>query len=165
MSAYNREGLSVDAYMVRLVTAIVRQNGGEMRIKGEEIDRIGEPTALIKEWDSVKQEVVLRAGQGSFVEVFRVTPERQTGPQTAVSAQAAAPPPNGSSVDPLSRIFRDREPEPFEEPKEKSKVGSTLDNEKLAEMENTLRKKRVARLLADEMAARNRANPERTTTP
>jgi len=156
MSAYSRDGLSVEAYLARLLTAIIRQAGGELRVKGEIVDMVGEPTAFIKEWDKEKQEVVLRCGVGTFVETFRVVPEKPAGAQTAIPAQPA------QVVDPLANIFRDREnPPPATEAAERTRKGSTLDDpEKLVKLEMDLRKRRVARLMADELAARR--TPERT---
>ncbi len=161
MSAYSRDGLSVEAYLARLLTAIIRQSGGELRVKGETVDQVGEPTAFIKEWDKEKQEVVLRCGIGTFVETFRVVPEKPTGAQTAIPAQV--PTAAAQIVDPLVNLFRDRPATAEVQPEEKTRTTSTLDNEKLVAMENNLRKKRVARLLADEIAANRKAAQERTT--
>src|ERR1035437_3232817 len=76
MSAYNRGELSLEAYLVRILAAMCRQSGGEIRIKGELVDAINEPTTLLKDWDSRTQELVLRTHLGTFGEVFRVTPEK-----------------------------------------------------------------------------------------
>ncbi len=161
MSAYSRDGLSVEAYLARLLTAIIRQAGGELRIKGEIVDMVGEPTAFIKEWDKEKQEVVLRCGVGSFVETFRVVPEKPAGAQVAIPAQA--PSAAAQIVDPLVNLFRDRSAPPDTQPEDKPRTTSTLDNEKLVNLENNLRKRRVARLMADEIAANRKAAQERTT--
>ena len=91
MSAYDRGNLSVEAYLVRILAGIVRQMGGEMRIKGEYIDHIGEATTLIKEWDSTKQELVLRAGMHEFSEVFRVNPEKHVAQMPQQPAQVVDP--------------------------------------------------------------------------
>ena len=94
MSAYDRGNLSPEAYLVRILAGIVRQSGGELRVKGEQVDTIGEPTVLIKEWDPIKQELVLRAGMFKFTEVFRVNPERHIAasqlppPQRKLSASS-----------------------------------------------------------------------------
>jgi hypothetical protein len=160
MSAYSRDGLSVEAYLARLLTAIIRQNGGELRIKGEIVDMVGEPTAFIKEWDKEKQEVVLRCGVGSFVETFRVVPEKPTGPQTQIPAAAPA---NGHAVDPLAGFFR--EAAPATDPVDKSRSVSTLEGERLVELENKLKKIRLKRMFQEEIEANQRkaARQERTT--
>lgn len=160
MSAYSRDGLSVEAYLARLLTAIIRQNGGELRIKGEIVDMVGEPTAFIKEWDKTSQEVVLRCGVGSFVETFRVVPEKPTGAQTQIPA---TPPANGHTADPLAAFFR--ESVPTTDPAEKTRSGSILEGEKLVEIENKLRKRRIARMFAEEKAVHNRATQQERTTP
>lgn len=136
MSAYNRGELSLEAYLVRILAALCRQNGGELRIKGELVDAINEPTTLLKDWDSSKQELVLRTHLGTFGEVFRVIPEKQ--PTKEVIA-----------ADP---IRKHQEEIPFQPPPK----GSTLDDEKLASMEKTLQKRRIASLLKDELAAARR---------
>lgn len=151
MSAYNRGELSVDAYMVRLLAAIVRQNGGELRVKGELVDAIGEPTALIKEWDSSKQEVVLRSGMGSFVEVYKVVPEKQSG-REVFTARPAQP------VDPLDRAFF-REPEPRPEtPSPRSNV-NPLDDTRASALEKKRNAARAAAVLRQYLDERKR-NPE-----
>jgi hypothetical protein len=160
MSAHSRGNLSVEASFAHLLTAIVRQNGGEFRIKGSVVDMAGEPAALIREWDSEKQEVVLRCGMGQFVEIYRVIPERQPGNQVAVPA---APPANGHAVDPLASIFR--ETPPAVDTVEKSRSVSTLEGERLVELENKLKKIRLKRMFQEEIEANRRkaAQQERTT--
>lgn len=138
MSAYDRGNLSPEAYLVRILAGIVRQNGGEVRIKGENIDHIGEATFIIKEWDATKQELVLRAGMHDFSEVFRVNPEMQRAQM-----------PQRQPVDPLTRL-------PAEEflPKR-----STLDDDRVAALQ---RQKEVAQSMAvlrDELARRNKRGP------
>ena len=137
MSAYERGALGINGYLLRILTAIVRQNGGELRVKGELIDSIGEPTALIKEWDHKAQELVLRSGMGSFVEVFTLNPERQ----------APVAPVRPASEDPLSGIFRDKD-------KSFTPKTSTIDNPNLAELERKRAVAHAAALLKDELMRR-----------
>src|SRR5579863_1432697 len=114
MAAYSRGDLSLEAYLVRILAALCRQNGGELRIKGELVDSINEPTTLLKDWDSRTQELVLRTHMGSFGEVFRVVPEKQ--PTKEVIA-----------ADPIRK-----------QPEESNLFtpqGSTLDDAKLKKME------------------------------
>jgi len=139
MSAYNRDGLSLEAYLVRILAALCRQAGGEIRIKGELIDVISEPTTLLKDWDSSKQELVLRTHMGQFGEVFRVVPEKQ--PTKEVIA-----------ADPIKKL-------PIEEAPLFKPSGSSLDDAKLADLEKTLSKRRIARMMREELAA-NRRQPE-----
>lgn len=145
MSAYQRGELSVDAYLVRILAALCRQNGGELRVKGELVDTVGDATALLKSWDSAKQELVLTVNMGSFGEVYRVVPERQT-PKQAVPITA---PSNGQTFDPLDKLFT---PEPRKEP---PRVASTLDDtERLSKLESALQKRRIARLFEEELKAK-----------
>ncbi len=135
MSAYNRGELSLEAYLVRILAALCRQNGGELRIKGELVDAINEPTTLLKDWDSRTQELVLRTHMGSFGEVFRVVPEKQ--PTKEVIA-----------ADPLKKET--------EQPTLFGAKASTLDDEKLQRLERDLTKRRVARMVAEDLRARQR---------
>lgn len=136
MSAYNRGELSLEAYLVRILAALCRQNGGEIRIKGELVDSINEPTTLLKDWDSHTQELVLRTHMGSFGEVFRVVPEKQ--PTKEVIA-----------ADPLKK-------QEGEQPSLFPAKGSTLDDEKLQKLERDLLKRRVAGMISEDLRRRQR---------
>ena len=147
MSAYNRDGLSVEAYLVRIIAALCKQQGGELRVKGELVDAIGEATALMKSWDSAKQELVLTVSMGSFGEIFRVVPERQTGKQPVVPTEPRL-------VDPLEKLFN---PAPVDVTKEQPRKTSTLeDPERLRKLEVTLQKMSIARKFREEFDARRR---------
>jgi len=135
LSAYNRGELSLEAYLVRILAALCRQNGGELRIKGELVDAINEPTTLLKDWDTHTQELVLRTHMGSFGEVFRVVPEKQ--PTKEVIA-----------ADPIKREM--------EQPTLFPAKGSTLDDEKLQKLERELTKKRVAAMISEDLRKRQR---------
>ena len=137
MSAYDRGNLTIEAYLVRILAGIVRQMGGELRIKGEYIDHIGEATTLIKEWDSQKQELVLRAGMHEFSEVFRVNPEKHV-------AQTQTP----HMVDPAAKAFVG---EGFL-PKR-----TTIDDARVAELERKRQVARAAAVIREELRQR-RAN-------
>ena len=140
MPAYLRGELSLEAYLVRILAALCRASGGELRIKGELVDSINEPTTLLKDWDTKTQEVVLRTHMGTFGEVFKVVPEKQ--PTKEVIA-----------ADPIRR----QEERPMELPLRPK--GSTLDDGKLADLEKMLDKRRITRKLAEDLAAR-RQQPE-----
>jgi hypothetical protein len=133
LSAYNRGELSLEAYLVRILAALCRQNGGELRIKGELVDAINEPTTLLKDWDSRAQELVLRTHMGSFGEVFRVVPEKQ--PTKEVIA-----------ADPLKKEA--------DQPGLFPGKSSTLDDEKLQKLERELNKRRVARMISEDLRQR-----------
>lgn len=154
MSAYNRDGLSIEAYLVRVIAALCRQNGGELRIKGELIDTVGEATALLKSWDSTKQELVLTVSLGTFGEVFRVVPEKQVHKE--LIPQRPSHPANGETFDPLERLIPTT---PTQEIHEKRKANTLEDVDRLVDIEKKLRRLRIARIFADEMKARKQ-NPE-----
>lgn len=139
MSAYNRGELSLEAYLVRILAALCRQHGGELRIKGELVDAINEPTTLLKDWDTHTQELVLRTHMGTFGEVFRVMPEKQ--PTREVIA-----------ADPLRKEREAEQPTLF------PSKGSTLDDEKLQKLERDLLKRRVASMMAEDL--KRRRQPE-----
>lgn len=136
MSAYSRGDLSLEAYLVRILAALCRQNGGELRIKGELVDAINEPTTLLKDWDTRTQELVLRTHMGTFGEVFRVVPEKQ--PTKEVIA-----------ADPLKR-------ETPEQPTLFPGKSSTLDDDKLQKLERELTKRRVASMISEDLRKRQR---------
>jgi hypothetical protein len=125
--------------LVRVLAAMCRQNGGELRIKGELVDAINEPTTLLKDWDSKSQELVLRTHMGSFGEVFRVVPEKQPTKEVILT-------------DPMQKQA--------ELPLTPKVIGSTLDDERIAALERKATKVRVARLVREEMAASRRNQPE-----
>lgn len=151
MPAYSRGDLSVEGYLLRILAALCKQSGGELRISGEEVDRVGEPTTLTKEWDSEKQQIVLRVESVSFREVFRLTPEKQT-PKPTVDQPARivdpffSPPPtrraNGETVEEFL-------------PK-----GSTLDDPRLSELERKRRVAQAVALVKDELRRRKQERTE-----
>jgi hypothetical protein len=107
--AYQKGELSLDAYLVRLLAALCRQAGGELRVKGELVDAVGEATALLKAWDSKTQEVVLTVSMGTYGEVFRVVPERQPTKQVIAASQS--------------------QPERTDEPTEQPRVAQTFTDD------------------------------------
>lgn len=135
MPAYSRGDTSLESYLVKIIAAICRERGGEIRIRGDLIDVIDQPVTLLKDWDSKTQELVLRTHLGSFGEVFRAIPEKQ--PTKEVIA-----------ADPLKK-----QPE---EPTLFTQKGSTLDDGKLTDLERTLTKRRVASMLNEELKQRKR---------
>ena len=148
MSAYNRAELSVEAYLVRVLAALCRQSGGEVRVKGELIDLIGEATCLVKSWDSQTQELVITASKGMFTEVYRVIPEKQTPRVEQPALQ----------VDPMTNVFRDAPAQhiPDEDGKGFLPKTSTIDNPRLAEMERQRRVAKAAAMLREELRERAR---------
>ena len=137
MPAYNRGEASLESYLVKIIAALCREHGGELRVKGELIDVIDQPVTLLKSWDSHTQELVLRTTMGSFTEVYRVIPEKQ--PTKEVIA-----------ADPLKRETPDQ-PTLF------PAKSSTLDDDKLQKLERELTKRRVASMIAEDMRKRQRA--------
>jgi hypothetical protein len=141
LPAYTRGNLGVEAYLVRLLAAIVRQAGGELRVRGDLVDAVGEPTALIKEWDSRTQEIVLKAGMHSFTEVYRVIPEKQAQP-TVVERP----------TDPLDNLFQPQRPNG--ETSAPARRGTTLDDEKNVRLERERTTRLARQVLSDELMRR-----------
>lgn len=132
MSAHDRSGASVESYLCRLVAALCKKNGGELRVRGADVDKITEPAVLIKDWDDEKQEVVIRLGS-AFNEVYRVNPSQ---PKVATQWQPAEVPAQTTET-------------------AKPKKTSTLeDNEKLGELEAKMKRHRIARMVVEDMAER-----------
>jgi hypothetical protein len=99
ISAYSRGDLAPAAYFERILSALVRKAGGEIRVPGELVDRINEATTVAFFWDRKKQEVVIRGAVEDelLIDIFRVTPE---------NAQPKLPAPR--LVDPLEKtLFRE----------------------------------------------------------
>lgn len=157
MSAYQRGELSIEAYLVRILAGVVRQAGGELRVKGEAVDMVGEPTALLKEWDAKTQEIVLRTGVGSFTEVFKVIPERQpTREVLAIPKHLREAPRTPATFDPLEKLFKDGGENGEGEFLPKA---STLDDEHAVKLERDQRIKRAAALIRGELERRKHERP------
>jgi len=139
MPAYNRGDEKVDAYLVRILAAIVREHGGELRVKGHLIDEVNEATTLIKEWDKEKNELVLRSGMHSFTEVFRVVPTRPEARETVTQTH-----------DPLiPGIPKHENP---------TRSTSTVDNPRLAELERKRAVAQAAATIRQELDRRGKMN-------
>ena len=158
MSAYTRGELSIDAYLVRILAALCQQSGGELRVKGELVDKIGEPTALLKEWDSVKQELVLRTGMGTFVEVYRVNPETRPAREVLAVPRPVREPPRPivgaptSAEDPLEKLFKDGNGD-F------TRSNTILDDDRVSKLEKERKVKLAAAAIKDYLQKR-KAHPE-----
>ena len=158
MPAYTRGDLSVDAYLVRILAALCRANGGEIRVKGEIVDMVGEPTALLKEWDTKTQELVLRTGVGSFTEVFRVIPEvRPAREVLAIPRPVREPPPppivgRPTIDDPLEKLFKDGNGD-F------TRSNTILDDDRVTKLEKERKVKLAAAAIKDYLQKR-KAHPE-----
>src|ERR1700692_4626623 len=74
MPAYSRGDASLESYLVKILAAICRANGGQIRVKGDQVDMIDQPVTLMKFWDQSSQELVLTTHMGSFAETFRAIP-------------------------------------------------------------------------------------------
>ena len=133
MSAHDRAGASVEAYLCRVIAALAKKNGGELRVRGADVDKITEPAVLIKDWDDETQEVVIRLGS-AFNEVYRVNPSQPK----------------------VAQLWKQPEEQvatPTETAKQK-KTSTLEDNEKLTELENNMIRHRIARRVKEEIAER-----------
>ena len=159
MPGHNRGELSLEGYLLRILTALCRQSGGELRVSGAEVDRVGEATTLVKEWDSDRQQIVLRVESVSFREVYTLRPEKQT---------PAAVPMRPQVVDPLTRPAQPtpRAPAPEPEPDgfDFTPKRNTFDEEeRVSQIFNKRTVARAAAILREELRRRDaeRAKEER----
>ena len=141
------ENLSVEGRLTRILAAIVRHSGGEVRIPTELVDTPGEATTLVFTRDRSTQDFIIRGAKSTEVtlEIVRVTPER--------SATRATVP-----VIP-------KEPEPPAIPTEPVQISRPpLNDADLGKLEGKLRRITLARQLAEEMERRRRSNHETPQT-
>jgi hypothetical protein len=145
MSAYERGSLSPAAYLERVLSGLVRQAGGELRVKGELVDMAGEATRLVFTWDRTKQEVIIRGANAeeTIIDVFKVNPEQ---PKPASTPSKV--------VEPLQNLFRDAPKPPNGAAEEFLPKGSTLDDTRLVGLERQKALARAAALIKDEMRRR-----------
>jgi hypothetical protein len=85
------------AYYTRVLLALARREGGELRIKCSDIDSLNERAILYTDYDGVSGELVIRAGT-QFAEMVVVSPEsaewvrpERQQEQTAKPARVAIP--------------------------------------------------------------------------
>lgn len=74
MPAHTRGKQDPLAYYTRVLLALARREGGELRIKCSDIDSLNERAVLYTDYDPVAGELVLRAGS-QFAELVVVSPE------------------------------------------------------------------------------------------
>ena len=120
-------------------------------MNGAEVDRVGEPTALSKEWDAERQQVVIRVESVSFREVFKLTPEKQT-PRVPLTQPA----------DPMNSIFRDAPPpaRPTNGAEEFLPKTNILDDERNVELERARKVRHAAAIIRAELARNKRERQE-----
>jgi len=152
MPAYNRGDLAPAAYFERILSALVRKAGGEIRVPGELVDRINEATTVAFFWDRKKQEVVIRGAveDEMLIDIFRVTPEN--------AAPARLPPPR--IVDPLEKtLFRENaraaQPPPPESIDRNN--NNPMDDEAVKRAENA-KALRMAKMLVKRMLQERKIN-------
>jgi hypothetical protein len=139
MSAYSRGDASLENYLVKIIAALCKMNGGQLRLKGELVDMIDQSVMLMKHWDSLSQELVLTTNTGSFPEVFIARPEKQPAKEVI-------------AADPIRRQAQEEIPLTLPlRPR-----ASTLDDERTALLEKKVDKVRLARKIREEIDAANR---------
>jgi hypothetical protein len=154
MPAHDRGSTKLDAYLVRILAAVVRRaKEGELRVKVEDVDAIDEGCILVKDFDSTTGELIFRTGS-RYNEVYKVLPEVpcQTKTTTILGSSPsppatpmASPSPSESAGDPEEQIRRSRE-----------RLASTLKtNEELAQMEKQYLQRRVAAQVRQELKQRS----------
>jgi hypothetical protein len=128
MSAWHKGDGSEHDYVMRVLAAIIQQAGGEIRVKGELIDR-ADPTLIWKKVDLAKQELVLELGT-AFSETFVVSPAKSGDFVAAAPAASRSP-----------------------ETRAKSSIGGagSWDNPRLNELEKEQMKNRLKARVAEEL--------------
>ena len=74
MPAHSRGRQDPLAYYTRVLLALARREGGEIRIKCSDIDLQNERATLWTDYDAINGELVLRAGS-QFAEMLVISPE------------------------------------------------------------------------------------------
>lgn len=146
MPAHSSTGQKPEAYFARILAALAMAAGGTLRVKASDMDLIDKETVLVKDYDSATQEVVIRIGS-RFNEVYRVQPEVGTPWQPT------------TKVDTTETSTRTTPPPSAHQPV------ATPDNQKLADMERVLLKRRVARLYAEDLRNRKMDWERQHTAP
>jgi hypothetical protein len=138
MASIDQNEQSLADYLLKILTIVVRKAGGELRIAA--VDMIDDNLdGLSKRYDREKRELVLTFISAS-TEVIRPcldTTEspsslRPSVPRSSILRPLGISPPMDSSISP-----RDRQP------------ASTIDDERIADLEDHLRKQAAARLVAN----------------
>jgi hypothetical protein len=85
------------SYYTRILLALARREGGELRVKCSDIDALNERAILYTDYDPVSGELVLRAGS-QFAEMMIINPEaaewirpERTQEQAAKQSKMAVP--------------------------------------------------------------------------
>jgi hypothetical protein len=140
MPLHDRGTAKLDAYLTRILAALAKKAGGELRISAAEIAVLDERVTLVRDFDEQTQEVVLRWGSPAC-EVYRVAGDAawQTTPRTVAPVAEPATP-----ATPQTEPLRSGVP----------------DNEKLYKLETALLRRRVARLYREDQQARAREEAE-----
>lgn len=137
------ENLSSNGKLIRILAALCRRSGGELRIPLDEVDTPGDPTQLDYFRDRATQEFIVRTAKENevLIESMRLTPEVVRPATTAVATPA---------------------PIPINQPVPEGGFTASskgLSEEQLASIEKSLQKRRVAALLREELRQR-RVEPQ-----
>lgn len=155
MPAHDRGATRLDAYLIRILAAVVkRTKDGELRLPAEAIDGIDENCIVIKDFDSKTGDLVFRTGS-RFNEVYRVTPEVpawQTKPTTSRNLSEIPEPIRPGTAEEDPRVQRTN-PNLAQEMREREeRLAATLKtNEDLANLEKKFLQQRVAAQVRQEL--------------
>ena len=78
MPAYYIAGQPWEPYVSRVLYALCKAAGGELRVRGELVDTAADIAKISVSWDSATQEVVLRSGKESFQTVVTINPPKES---------------------------------------------------------------------------------------
>jgi hypothetical protein len=129
--------------LTRVLSALCKTNGGEMRVANELVDAPGDATQIHLLRDRKTNELIIRTAKENELplKTFSVTPEN-IAPQTV-----NAPVPQQESAQ-------------AELPLERSTHTNVLDKKGLEKLESQLQARRVLRMIDDEKKAARNAQPQ-----
>lgn len=89
----------LDTWLSRLLIALVRKNGGELRISGYDLEDVPDRCILFTDYDGTTHEVVIRAGTGAAEAIVIHTGEQWAKPSSPEANSPPSPqPPSRSAV-------------------------------------------------------------------
>jgi hypothetical protein len=109
---HDRGPMSLDAYLLRLLAAIVIDNGGELRIKAQTVLNLEGTPALIRTRDKKRDEIVLRFGLPDTETYF--IPDSNS-PKSQDTQSWPKSPMTSSNTQPLSPATRSSVPQNLDE--------------------------------------------------
>ena len=132
MAEYGRRGQKLETYLVKVILAILKTHGPELRIKQPLLD-IEDKVGYYSDYDPETNEVIFRLGSKNAELVF-VNPGETKG-------EWVEPGKNKQPIQPIAPV--DAEPQ-------RRKANLLEENERLTELDNRLKQRSIARMVVEE---------------